>query len=210
MDIIWLGHACFRLHSPDRAVITDPFPPELGLRADPRPATVVTLSSAAPNHAHWEGVAGEPKVFRAPGEYEYNGITVRGVMTPLPPGAAQEARNVAYTIEFDGVNICHLGNLSAQLTTRQADELKPVDVLLAPLGGQCSLDETHQTLQDLDPRIVVPMRFETGRLEEPAEPVEPFLRRMGLDELATNPRLQVTRNNLPADLRVSLLTPPRG
>ena len=111
-------------------------------------------------------MAGSPRVFSAPGEYEYNGVVVRGVMTPLPDGVPHERRNVAYTIELDdGISVCHLGDLSQPLTARQANELKPVDVVLIPVGGHCtlSLDHALQTIQDLDPKVVVPMHFGHGQ-----------------------------------------------
>ena len=192
-------------------VVTDPFPESLGLRMDARPASVVTVSNIHPNHSAAKDVAGEPKVFRAPGEYEYNGIVVRGVMTPLPGGVPYEQRNVAYAIEMDGISVCHLGDLSRLLTARQADELKPVDVVLVPAGANCtlSLEQALQTIQDLDPKVVVPMHYSHGQEGVTLDGVEPFLRRLGVDEAQPQPRLVVSSGNLPTDLRVNLLTPPR-
>ena len=212
MDIVYLGYSSFRLHADGMVVVTDPFPPSLGLRMDARPAAVVTVSNIHPNHSAADAVAGDPRVFSAPGEYEYNGIVVRGVMTPLPAGVPHERRNVAYTIEMDGVNLCHLGDLALPLTTRQVDELKPVDVVMAPAGGQCAIspDQALQTIQDLDPRIVIPMHFSQGQEGVTPEGPEGFLRRLGQDQAQPQPRLVVTTGNLPADLRVNLLTPPRG
>ena len=213
MDLVWLGHASFRLHSQGMVVVTDPFPESLGLRMDGRPADVVTVSNTHPNHSASETVAGDPRLFRAPGEYEFNHVVVRGVMTPLPEGAPHEQRNVAYAIEMDGVSVCHLGDLTRPLTTRQVEELKPVDVALVPAGGQCtlSLDQALQTIQDLDPKVVVPMHYGHGQEGLALDGVEPFLRRMGLeDETQPQPRLVVTPSNLPSDLRINLLTPPRG
>ena len=211
MDIVYLGHSSFRLHADGMVVVTDPFPPSLGLRMDPRPAAVVTVSNTHPNHSAADAVAGGPRVFSAPGEYEYNGIVVRGVMTPLPAGVPHERRNVAYTIEMDGVNLCHLGDLALPLTTRQVDELKPVDVVMAPAGGHAiSPDQVLQTIQDLDPRIVIPMQFAQGQAGLTLQGPEAFLRRLGQDEAQPQPRLVVTTGNLPADLRVNLLTPPRS
>ena len=212
MDLIWLGHSSFRLHSEGMVVVTDPFPESLGLRMDARPASVVTVSNTHPNHSAAGVVTGGPRVFRAPGEYEYNGIMVRGVMTPLPGGVPHEQRNVAFTIEMDGVGVCHLGDLSQPLTARQADELKPVHVVLAPAGANCtlSLDQALQTIQDLDPKVVVPMHYGHGQEGVTLDGVEPFLRRLGIDEAQSQPRLVVTSGNLPSDLRVNLLTPPRG
>ena len=211
MDIVYLGHSSFRLHADGMVVVTDPFPPSLGLRMDPRPAAVVTVSNTHPNHSAADAVAGGPRVFSAPGEYEYNGIVVRGVMTPLPAGVPHERRNVAYTIEMDGVNLCHLGDLALPLTTRQVDELKPVDVVMAPAGGHAiSPDQVLQTIQDLDPRIVIPMHFAQGQAGLTLQGPETFLRRLGQDEAQPQPRLVVTTGNLPADLRANLLTPPRS
>ena len=212
MDVVWLGHSSFRIHSEGMVVVTDPFPESLGLRTDARPASVVTVSNTHPNHSATGEVAGEPKVFRAPGEYEYNGIVVRGVMTPLPSGVAHEQRNVAYTIEMDGISVCHLGDLSRSLTARQAEELKPVDLVLVPAGANCTLsvDQALQTIQDLDPKVVVPMHYSHGQEGVTLDSVEPFLRRLGVDEAQAQPRLVVTSGNLPADIRVNLLSPPRG
>ena len=209
MDIAWLGHSCFRLHDADMIVVTDPFPASLGLRPDTRPATVVTVSNTHPNHCAWQEVAGKPTVFSAPGEYEYNGVSVRGVMTPLPADAPQERRNVAYTIEIDSINICHLGDATSALTTQQIDELKPVDVLLAPTGGRCtlSLDQVFQTLQDLAPKIVIPMHHETPGVTAPLDGLDAFVRRMGADAVQPVSRLVVSRNNLPTDMRIAPMTP---
>ena len=212
MDLAFLGHASFRLHADGMVVITDPYPDGLGLRMENRPAAVVTVSNTHPNHSAAAAVSGEPRVFSTPGEYEFNGIVVRGVMTPLPSGVPHEERNVAFTIEMDGVNICHLGDLALPLTTKQIDELKPVDVVLAPAGGHCtvSLDQALQTIQDLDPKIVIPMHFSHGQEGVSLEGPEGFLRRLGQDELQPQSRLVVSTGNLPSDLRVNLMTPPRG
>ena len=72
--------------------------------------------------------------------------------TPLSSEVAREHRNVAYTIVVENVNICHLGDITEPLTPTQIDELSPVDVLLIPAGGGCTLDVDRvlQTLQDLD------------------------------------------------------------
>ena len=209
MDLTWLGHSCFRLRMDETVVITDPFPASLGLRPGNQPATVVTISNSHPNHCNWQEVAGEPRVFDAPGEYECSGVGVRGVMTPLQEGTPREQRNVAYSIEIDGVNICHLGDIATPLTPRLADELQPVDVLLVPVGGGCTLDleRADQTIQDLNPKIVVPMHYAIERVTVDLGTVDAFLRMLGGNEIQPQNRLSVTTTNLPLDRRVSVLTP---
>ncbi len=210
MDIAWLGHSCFRLHASGMVLITDPFPGSIGLRPDTRPASIVTISNSHPNHGNWQEVAGDPKVFSTPGEFEYNGVTVRGVMTQLPEDRPQEQRNVAYTIEIDSINICHLGDISAPLTTRQVDDLKPADVLLVPVGGRCTLDmdQVYQTLQDLDPKIVIPMHHETTGVNVELDGLDPFVRRLGLELGQPQTRVVVTTGNLPTDMRITPMAVP--
>ena len=208
MDITWLGHSCFRLHDADMVVVTDPYPTSVGLRIDNRPASVVTVSNSHPNHNHAESIEGDPKVFSNPGEYEYNGVTARGVMTPLAEGQPQEERNVAFSIEIGAINICHLGDISMPMTTRMIDELKPIDVVLVPTGGHCTLDmdQIYQTLQDLDAKIVIPMHYKTEGINVDVDPIDNFVRRMGLDQIQAQPRLVVTSANLGTDMRVVLMT----
>ena len=208
MDITWLGHSCFRLHDADMIVVTDPYPASIGLRVDNRPASVVTVSNPHPNHSNAESIEGAPKVFSAPGEYEFNGVTARGVMTPLAEGQLREERNVAFSIEIGNINICHLGDLSTPLPTHLVDELKPVDVVLVPTGGHCTLDvdQVYQTLQDLDAKIVIPMHFKTPGVNVEMDPIDNFVRRMGLDAVQPQPRLVVTTSSLGADMRVVVMT----
>ena len=226
MDITWLGNACFRLRSDDMVVVTDPFPGAVATRRDAAPATVVTVSSRDPNHSDWQSVNGDPRVFNSPGEYEYQGIAVRGVMTPLPLNTPQEQRSIAFSIEIGGVTICHLGNVRVPLVPDQVDELSPIDVLIVPigLGGSMSIDQVRQTMQDLSPRIVIPMGLshpsdETSDAPDvpadsgadiaaaQADPMAFFVRRMGMDSVDSQTRLVVTPSNLPDDMRVVVLTP---
>ncbi len=230
MDIIWLGNACFRLRSDDMVVVTDPFPGTMTARRDALPATVVTVSSHDPNHSAWQSVNGNPRVFNSPGEYEYQGIAVRGIMTPLPPDTPQERRSIAFAIEIGGVTICHLGNVKVPLVPAQTDELSPMDVLIVPVGleGSMGVDQIRQTMQDLSPKIVIPMglshptggsadspdaagdgegRPESGDTATQTGPMESFVRRMGLDSVDPQTRLVVTPANLPDDMRVVVLSP---
>ena len=147
-------------------------------------------------------------MFSNPGEYEFNGVTARGVMTPLAEGQSRDKRNVAFTVEIGGINICHLGDISVPLTTRIVDDLKPVDVVLVPVGGHCTMDmdQIYQTLQDLDAKITIPMHFKTDGINVEVDPIDNFVRRMGLDDVQPQPRLVVTSTNLGTDMRVVVMT----
>jgi L-ascorbate metabolism protein UlaG (beta-lactamase superfamily) len=213
MELTWLGHACFRLRAADnQVVVTDPFPASLGLRPPPatgRPASVVTVSNPHPNHSYLEGVSDETRVLASPGEYQHGGISVRGIMTPLAQGVPQEQRNVAYSITLDGVTVCHLGDINAPITPRQVADLSPAEVLLVPVGGGCTLglEEIFQVMENLTPKIVIPMHYSIPGVTVPLQGIEGFLRRMGSGQIEPQPRLSVTAANLPEDMRVVVLAP---
>ncbi len=68
------------------------------------------------------------------------------------------------------------------------------------------VDQVVQTMQDLDPKIVIPMHHSIEGVDLPIQGVDVFLRSMGLDDVQTQPRLVVTAANLPVDRRVVLLS----
>ena len=223
MDIYWLGHACFRLRSTTSgaSIITDPYVSGiggLGVRIDPRQivdVVAVTVSHDDQMHNGAGEIEGAPRVFNTPGEYEFQGITIRAVMTPLTEGTPRSRRNVAYSIALDGINVCHLGNITQPLTAQQIDLVGPADVVLAPAGGTdqnlLSYRAINQTAQQLDARWLIPMHFRADGEPSTVEPEGPgaFLRELGVADGALQPqgRLQVTRNNLPPTLQIGLLTP---
>jgi L-ascorbate metabolism protein UlaG (beta-lactamase superfamily) len=47
MELIWLGHGCFRLRTREATIITDPCPRSTGYSIG-RPADIVTVSSNIP------------------------------------------------------------------------------------------------------------------------------------------------------------------
>ena len=208
MDITWLGHSSFRLRSGDVSIITDPYAGSLGLDMGPQQANAVTVSHDHPHHAHWQGISGDPKILNGPGEYEMSGVYITGVMTPPgetdPPGK----RNTAYLIEIERVRLCHLGDVSSTLTSRQAEELTPMDVLFLPVGGLCTISTSQAAvmIHALNPKIVVPMHYTIPGVEPSGlSDLEPFLREMSLREVQPQNRLNVTATNLPAELRVVVL-----
>jgi L-ascorbate metabolism protein UlaG (beta-lactamase superfamily) len=130
-------------------------------------------------------------------------------MTPLSEGVPQDQRNVAYSIEMENLNICHLGDITEPLTPRHVDELSPIDVLLMPVGGGCTLsvERVLQTMRDLDPKMVIPMHYSTPHVSLSLQNVDTFLRLLGGGEVQPQPRLSITTSSLPPDLRVPVLSP---
>lgn len=209
MEISWLGHSCFRIKGSHVAVITDPYPPDLGYSLGKPTANVVTVSHQHPGHSYVQGIGGEPRVIKGPGEYEIGDALIVGISTFHDRNEGKEkGKNTVYLIEVDGVTICHLGDLGHMLTTAQITELDNVDVLLLPVGGVSTINASvaAEIVRQLEPKAVVPMHFKTEALNRPLEPVDKFLREMAVKEVASQPKLSLTKNSLPLNTQVFLLS----
>jgi|DewCreStandDraft_1066081.scaffolds.fasta_scaffold00790_14 L-ascorbate metabolism protein UlaG (beta-lactamase superfamily) len=210
MELVWYGHACFRLRGKDATVITDPFDRRLGLPLPRMQADIVTVSNDRPDHSNVAAVGGSPRVVDGPGEYDIAGVVIAGIATQKrEPGRARapRPRNTAYVIEIDGLTVCHLGDLADVPDAAVVEQIGNIDVLLIPVGGHETINATQATevISLLEPRLVVPMHFRTPELAIELDPIEPFVREMGLKELQPQPRLSLSAGSLPEETEVVLL-----
>ncbi len=208
MDISWLGHSCFRINSRNGIVITDPYSPDLGYSLGKPTAHIVTVSHQHPGHSYVQGVGGEPRLVTGPGEYEIGGILILGVATFHDDEKGQESgRNTTYIMEVDEVSICHLGDLGHTLTAGQIEEIDNVDVLLLPVGGMTTINApvAAEVVRQLEPNVVIPMHYKTPALERELDPVERFLKEIGVKETESQSKLSITRSSLPASTQAFLL-----
>jgi L-ascorbate metabolism protein UlaG (beta-lactamase superfamily) len=207
MEIIWLGHACFRLRGREAAVLTDPCPPSTGYRIGKVTADLVTISNESPDNSFRQAVQGEAKFLVGPGEYEVAGVLIIGVRTHVAAGGANKGRNVAFVIDLDDVRVCHLGNINQAPAADDVEVLGSADVLIVPVGGGSVLDaaKAAETVSLLEPKVVIPMQYKTEAATAQLDGVERFLREMGAEAKTVEARLNLTKSNLPSDTTVMLL-----
>ena len=208
MEISWLGHSCFRIKGRQVTVITDPYPPDLGYSLGKLTAQIVTVSHQHPSHSYVQGVGGEPKLVTGPGEYEINGVLITGIATFHDMERGQKkGKNTVYLIELDEVSVCHLGDLGHVLTAEQVEELGNVDVLLLPVGGVSTINAplAAEVVRQLEPKAVVPMHYRTEASSRELEPVDRFLKEIGVKEIGSQPKLTLTHSSLPASTQVFVL-----
>jgi len=212
LDVTWLGHGCFRLRGRSAAVVTDPFPPAIGIRLSKLEAQVVTISHEHPNHSYEAAVPHARYTIKGPGEYEVAGVGVIGVDTfhDDQQGAAH-GRNTVYLIELDDVRVCHLGDLGHRLADDDLEALGTVDVLLVPVGGKTTLSaaQAAEVVRQIEPRAVVPMHFAIPGLKIELDSVDRFLKEMSVAAGDPLPKLsvQATSGSGEAETKVVLLEP---
>jgi L-ascorbate metabolism protein UlaG (beta-lactamase superfamily) len=206
MEIYWLGHGCFRLKGRDATVITDPTSPATGYKIGKLPANIVTISRDKPENNYLQAIQGEPKVLTSPGEYEIAGVLISGVRTERQPVGGTD-RNVAFVMDIDDVRICHLGDISEVPHNDDAEALSAADVLIIPVGGGSVLNaqKAAETVSMLEPKLVIPMIYQTDAATAQLDSVEKFLKEMGIEAKPAEGRINITKSNVPASTTISLL-----
>jgi L-ascorbate metabolism protein UlaG (beta-lactamase superfamily) len=209
MDITWLGYSCFRIRGNQTIVITDPFPPGLGYTLGKQTADIVTVSHQHPRHSYVQGISGEPRLVKGPGEYEISGVLILGIAAYHDAVKGQSrGKNIAYLMEIDGVAVCHLGDIGHVLSNEQAEEMGNVDILLLPVGGVSTINAAMaaEIIRKLEPKVVIPMHYQTPKTDRELEPVENFLKEMGQSLVEPKPKLTISKSNLPISTQVILLS----
>ena len=208
MDISWLGHSCFRIKGSNAVVITDPYSADLGYTLGKPTARIVTVSHQHSGHSNVQSIDGEPRTVTRPGEYEISGVLIIGIATFHDTDRGKErGENTVYLIEVDEISVCHLGDLWHVLTAEHVEAIGQMDVLLLPVGGVSTINAPMAAVvvRQLEPKAVIPMHYKTSTLSRELEPVENFLKEMGVKEINSQPKLYLTRSSLPISTKVFLL-----
>jgi L-ascorbate metabolism protein UlaG (beta-lactamase superfamily) len=199
LDVTWLGHACFRLRGRGAAVVTDPYPPTIGLKLARMDADLVTVSHDHEDHNYTQVVRDGAYEVRGPGEYEVAGVSVIGLPTYHDDEkGAKRGRNTVYLIEIDDVRICHLGDLGHKLDDGEAEAVASPDVLLVPVGGRATINGelAAEVVRQLEPRYVVPMHYAIAGLKLELDTVDRFLKEMGVAASEAQPKLSVQKSSV--------------
>ena len=89
----------------------------------------------------------------------------------------ERGKNAAFIVEFDGLKLCHLGDLGHLLSEEQLRQIGPVDVLLIPIGGVYTLngETAKRVLAQIKPtRYTLPMHYGTRTFDD-LLPADEFL-----------------------------------
>lgn len=210
MQISWHGLTCVEIvtktSTGEVTVVTDPFAPSTGAKL-PRTldAHLVTVSHKGDDADHVGGITGTPFIIDVPGEYESKGVFVYGISAPTAKG-----ENTIMLIESEDLSLAHLGVIDRDLSSAELEQLKDVDILLLPVGGGRTLNgkKAAELVATIEPRIVIPLRFDSDGVKETLEPVGEFLKAMGGARKEETSKFKISRKDLPEeDTLIVVLTP---
>jgi len=207
----YIGHSTFLIESPQLVRIATDYNDYV---KSPVLPDIVTM-----NHAHSTHFTGSPEpgikhVLRGWAEDEkparvdmqFKDVRVRNVPTNIRRWDGSTERHGNSIFIFEAANLCiaHLGHLHHTLTQQQLDEIGRVDVVMAPVDGNMTLDleGMFEVLHALKAPLIIPMHYFS------AFTLERFLTRARQDwdvEVAEIPSLVVSKATLPAKPKVIVL-----
>lgn len=190
-------------------MVTDPYDREVFGQAMPQTkADIVTISHSHHDHAAVDRVKNSPFIIQGPGEYEVKGVSIWGIFSLHDKKEGRErGTNTIYVYQIDDLKLCHLGDLGEKLGEKQTEQIGELDILMIPVGGVYTIDakEAVQLVNQLEPKIVIPMHYKTKDLSFELEPLDNFLAEIGEREVKPVKGLKITKASLPEEREVAWL-----
>ena len=203
VNIVWLGHACFTLRGETKKLIFDPFK-GTGLKEPSEKADVILCSHSHSDHNNVRVVKHDKSVVLEgfTGVKHIDSVSIRGITT-FHDGAkgSQRGRNSVYTVRFEDITFCHLGDLGHELSQSQVGEIGQVDVLFILVGGFYTIgpQQARKVVESLKPRITVPMHYKLPNMSatfDALSTVEDFIRTGDNVKRLDGPSFTVTKADL--------------
>ncbi|MBI2642606.1 MAG: MBL fold metallo-hydrolase, partial [Candidatus Wildermuthbacteria bacterium] len=123
----------------------------------------------------------------------------------------ERGTNTIYTIEVEDMRLCHLGDFGQkELSAEQLEAIGDIDVLMVPVGGVYTIDAktASHIVNQIEPKIVLPMHYALPKLKVKLAPVEEFLKVMGAKAAQPEEKLTVKAKDLTTEeTKVVVLTP---
>jgi L-ascorbate metabolism protein UlaG (beta-lactamase superfamily) len=209
--LTYVGHATFVIESPQLVRIATDYNDFV------RPAILPDIATM--NHAHSTHFTDRPdpgikmvlRGWRDDGQpaghdVTYKDVRIRSISTNIRTWSGETERygNSIFVFEIAGLCIAHLGHLHHTLNQQQLDEIGRMDVVMAPVDGNYTLDLDGmvEVLQSLHAQTIIPMHFfNTFTLER-------FLARMRQTyrvDFNETPSLVVSKKTMPPSPTVMVL-----
>jgi L-ascorbate metabolism protein UlaG (beta-lactamase superfamily) len=211
--LTFVGHSSFLIESPELVrIVTD-------YNDYQRPLTIPDIVTM--NHAHdthftdhpnpaikyvlrgWGPSPDQPAIW----DLKYRDVRVRNVPTNIRnwSGGTERYGNSIFIFEIANLCIAHLGHLHHTLTQQQLNEIGRVDVVMAPVDGNYTLDldGMMEVLAALKAPLIIPMHFFGWAT------LERFIERATQQwpvERSQVPTVVVSKTTLPQSPKVLVLT----
>jgi L-ascorbate metabolism protein UlaG (beta-lactamase superfamily) len=216
MRITWYGHAAFLIETSGLRIILDPYrSPDCGgyepirERAD----LVVVSHENDRYHSHLGQIIPPFMTVRAL-ELPPNGQIIRGIRFESvhvfeTPEFLPEDEVAVVHFRSEGLHIVFLGDLGHPLEETELAPLRGAEIVLMAAGGPPTIDypDIPTLLDQIGPRIVIPMHFKTPKINLNIQPLERFLEALPDTPIdrKKGSSIQVERATLPEERTIVVL-----
>ena len=174
-----LGHACFRIISEmGTTVVCDPYDGKMtGFDMARVRCDLVTVSHHHGDHDCMEAILGNPAVLDEVIACAADDIAVESYETfHDDEHGAKRGKNLVFSFLVYGWKVVHMGDVGC-LDKEIVSKIKGCDVLLLPVGGTFTVDAKGAKwyVEQVEPKIVVPMHYKTEEHSFNLDGVEKFL-----------------------------------
>lgn len=181
-------------------MIVDPYSADIGLQLANLKADAIVFTEEENKENSSEFVEGSKRIFNWPGEYEVAGIAV--TMRELPLSRTKDKKNpLLVTFEVDHIRIGYLTDLTMNITDEMIEEFGNIDVFVIPVDQKKNdYKQFHAIMEEIEPRIVIPIYYATPGLKLELDEIGPFLKKAGtmntktLDKFSAN-----SKSDLPSE-----------
>ena len=115
-----------------------------------------------------------------------------------------------FVIRGEDISLAYLGFLpEGKLTSEMLDKIGRVDILLVPVGDGDSLSqkEAIEAINDLEPKIVIPINYALPKFKNQLDTLEKFLKAYGKEPSLTDKKISIKKSNLPPETLLYILEP---
>lgn len=201
MTITWFGQACFRIEAKEGSILIDPFPKEIGLKPPRIKDDIILVTHQHFDHNNIGDANPEAFIIQNPGEYEKQGVVVKGIPTFHDNKQGLErGPNTAYVIKAEDMTFCHLGDLGHTLTDQQIEDIGDIDILMIPVGGVYTINakEAAEVISQIEPKIAIPMHYKISGLSSSLDGPEKFVKELGLVPEKVD-KYRINKKSLPVE-----------
>lgn len=207
MIITWYGQSCFKLQDTQQTILVDPYSPrKAGLRGPNFKATLLILTDPEDEKTVKKDLKEDSFLISSPGEYEIRDIFVYGTAF-----LRKKKRLILYQIEVDNIRFGVLGEIDSSLTSEELEVLDGIDVLFVPIGGKnmINAEKAIEIINSIDPRIIIPCCYRVPKIKLALDPLEKFLREMGIKKTEKLSKLSLRKKDLPLEGAEVVILEPR-
>lgn len=175
--IRWHGHACFEI-SNEKNIVIDPHDGiSIGIPPPRAKADLILITHEHYDHNKSRVVEKEGSIIVKENR-KINGIEIETFSAYHDKFRGERRGEIKiFKINFEGIKICHLGDLGHILEEETLRKIGKIDILFIPVGGVFTIDarEAVELCKKIDTKVIIPMHYKIEGLSLRIDGIEPFI-----------------------------------